>query len=706
MPFALTTSDAAAFPLCDGTIFHGCTIPFTITTLDEGRFVEINMAFETAFGWKREELREKTAIEVGLWSNAENRRQFLEQIKRGNGMHPITLAAARRDGILHHYHTFSMQLSHEGRLYLFTAFIDIQDQIDAEKEARDSRNHLLQLYDTMIDGYARVDKHLRIQECNRAFREMLGYTENEILNLTPRDITPSDWHKLDIRIEQEQLFRRGYSDIYEKEQLRKDGSTFPIELQLYRCLDTTGNYDGFWGVIRDISERKRQQADIDYISYHDSLTNLPNRALLLEKLEHALKRAKHLFPNPSSQGAQPEDGYQIALLFIDLDHFKNINDTMGHAVGDTLLQIAAEKMLHILRESDLLARVGGDEFVILLEAPITTIAVAGVAQRILSLFSIPIPLQEKEIYMSVSVGVSLFPKDGDDTESLIKHAELAMFQAKSEGRGVSRFYGAELGAGILERMTIEHDLRGALQRREFVLYYQPQITLATGQLAGVEALLRWIHPKRGLIPPGQFIPIAEDIGIISEIGAWVLQEACRQMAAWREDGFEVPSMAVNISAQQFERSNLIAIVREQLEKYSLPPHTLELEVTESILMHKTEMVIAALEGIKKMGVRLAIDDFGTGYSSLGYLKSLPVQRLKIDTSFIREIGLDNNDEAITRAVIALSASLGLETVAEGVESKEQEKFLRDENCPIVQGFRYAHPLPAEEIQARYASRSS
>ncbi|MDR2032997.1 MAG: EAL domain-containing protein [Azoarcus sp.] len=683
-------------------IFHGSTIPFSITSLDNGHFVEVNAAFEAAFGQKREELLGKTTVDIGLWINEESRDTLLERVNIDSGMHPVTLAVVHRNGILHHYRSFSTRLDYEGKFYLFTAFIDIQDQIDAEKEARDSRNHLLQLYNAMVDGYARVGKDLRILECNRAFREMLGYSEAEIRNLTPRDITPPDWHKLDIRIEQEQLLRRGYSDIYEKEQVRKDGTTFPIELQLYRCLDAAGDYDGFWGVIRDISERKRQQASIDYISYHDSLTNLPNRALLLEKLEHTLKRARHLFPNTALGMQQPEDGYQVALLFVDLDHFKNINDTMGHAVGDTLLQIAAGKINRVLRESDLLARIGGDEFVILLEAPVSTNAVTGVANRILSLFSLPIPLPEKDIYMSASIGISLFPKDGDDTESLIKHAELAMFQAKSEGRAVFRFYGAELGAGIIERMTLEHDLRGALQRHEFVLYYQPQITLATGQLAGVEALLRWVHPERGIIPPGQFIPIAEDIGIISEIGAWVVQEACRQMAAWRTDGFEVPSMAVNISAQQFERSNLVAIVREQLDKYSLPPDMLELEVTESILMHKTELILAALEGIKKMGVRLAIDDFGTGYSSLGYLKSLPVQRLKIDTSFVREIGIDSNNEAITRAVIALSTSLGLETVAEGVERHEQEQFLRNENCQFAQGFRYSHPLPAAEIQANYA----
>ncbi|MDR1662623.1 MAG: EAL domain-containing protein [Azoarcus sp.] len=704
MLFPLAASNTSVTSSFCHSVFHDSTIPFLVTTLEEGLFVDVNAAFEAAFGWKREDLHGKTTTEVGLWDDRESRDMFLEQVKQKDGMLPVTLTMAYRDGVLHHYRSFAMRLNHEGAPYFFTVFIDIQDQINAEKKAQDSHSRLSQLYDAMIDGYARVDKNLHIQECNRAFREMLGYTEEEIQSLTPRYITPPGWRPLDVLIEQEQLLRRGYSDIYEKELQRKDGSTFPIELQLYRCLDGNGNYDGFWGVVRDISERKRQQANIDYLSYHDVLTKLPNRALLLENLEHTLKRAKHLFPNAIAQKMPLEDSYQIALLFIDLDHFKNINDTMGHAVGDALLQIAADKMSHVLRESDLLARIGGDEFVILLDAPITTVAATGIASRVLSLFSSPVSLQEKEVYISASIGISLFPKDGDDTESLIKYAELAMFQAKSEGRAAFRFYGAELGAGIMERMTLEHALRGALQRCEFVLYYQPQIALASGQLAGVEALLRWMHPERGLVLPGQFISIAEDIGIISDIGAWVLQEACRQMVEWRAEGFDVPSLAVNISAQQFARSDLVAIVQTQLEKHRLPPHMLELEVTESLLMHKTEWILATLEGVKKMGVRLSIDDFGTGYSSLGYLKNLPVQRLKIDNSFVRDICLDNSGEAITRAVIALSTSLGLETVAEGVEREEQEKFLRDEGCQIVQGFRYAHPMTSAEIQALYGKR--
>ncbi|MDR3213628.1 MAG: EAL domain-containing protein [Azoarcus sp.] len=685
-------------------IFYDCPIPFIITTLEEGRFVEVNAAFERTFGWKREELREKTSFDVGIWTNREERSVLLNRIALEGNMYSAAVIVACRDDAPRHYRMFAMRLDCGAVSYLFTAFNDIQGQLDAEKDAQSNRNRFLHLYNTMLDGYARVDTNRHFLECNRSFREMLGYTEEELLQLTASDITPAEWHALDIRIELEQLAHRGYSDIYEKEHIRKDGSIFPVELQLYRSIDTNGNFDGFWGVVRDISERKRQQASIDYLAYHDPLTQLPNRILLLEKLEHTLKRAKRLANEHAPEmppGEADHQASQVALLFVDLDHFKNVNDTMGHPVGDTLLQIAASKMSHLLRESDFLARAGGDEFIILLEAPITTASAAGVANRVLALFAAPIMVQDQEIYMSASIGISLFPKDGDDSESMIKHADLAMFKAKDEGRSTFRFYGAELGAGILERMTLEHALRGALQRNELILYYQPQISLASGQIVGVEALVRWRHPERGIIPPGHFIPIAEDIGIISDIGGWVLQEACRQMAEWRDESLPILSMSVNISAQQFERSNLVAIVQEQLEKHRLPPHMLELEVTESILMHKTEHTLSALGGLKKLGVRLAIDDFGTGYSSLGYLKSLPVQRLKIDYSFVRDIGHDSNDEAITRAVIALSTNLSLETVAEGVEREEQEKFLRDAGCQIAQGFRYAHPLPATEIRAMF-----
>ncbi|MDR1424892.1 MAG: EAL domain-containing protein [Azoarcus sp.] len=685
--------------------FRAFPVPVVIIKLADGRLVEVNEAFGAVFGWKREDLLGKTVIETGFWDVPEERDAFVRQLRNQGQVSSIVLDMVSSTGIHQQCRASASTMSNMDETHIIIVFIDIHEQIAAEKEARLSRDRLQQLYDNIKDGYARIGKDRRVLECNRAFREMLGYSEEEILCLTPRDFTPPLWCNVDTHVEQTQLMLRGYSDIYEKEQIRKDGSIFPIELQLYINKNTEGNYDGFWGIVRDISQRKAQQASLNFLAYHDPLTQLPNRALLLERLEHSLKRARYTAVRQDAPDALPEDadmdGPQMALLFVDLDRFKNVNDTMGHSIGDIVLQIMAHKMSCLLRESDLLTRIGGDEFIILLEPPITAAAAAGVATRVLSLFTAPIPLQDQEIYLSASIGISLFPKDGEDPEVLIKHADIAMFKAKEEGRNCLRFYEAEMGACILERMELEHDLRGALQRNELILYYQPQISLNTRELAGVEALLRWQHPARGMISPAHFIPIAEDIGVISDIGAWVLRQACDQVAQWKTEGFEMPRVAVNLSAQQLERSDLVSIVQHALEKNALPPSMLELEVTESILMKKTEQTLAILNGLKHMGVQLAIDDFGTGYSSLGYLKTLPVHRLKIDYSFVRDIGLDSNDEAITRAVIALSTSLGLETVAEGVEREDQEIFLKKEGCQIVQGFRYAHPLPAGELRTRY-----
>ncbi|MDR1853966.1 MAG: EAL domain-containing protein [Azoarcus sp.] len=557
--------------------FSDCTIPFAITSFGEGRFIDVNKAFETAFGWKRKDLLGATMVDVGFWRSSKERGAFLERFDPTARSPSQVVEVFARDGVPHRCRILASLQREKDVPVFFVVFVDV--------------------------------------------------------------------HEGD------------------------------------------------------------ESSDRNFYTYHDPLTRLPNRALLLERLEHLIKRtflpdACEKKSNPSAPNASAA-ACQMALLYVDLDRFKNVNDSLGHPMGDTLLQVVSNKMSALLRESDLLARIGGDEFIILLEAPITAAAAAGVARRVLSLFAAPITLQDQEIYMSASIGISLFPRDGADSETLIRHADLAMYKAKNEGRNTFRFYEAALGVGIKERMSIEHDLRGALKRNEFVIHYQPQISLSNSRLVGVEALLRWLHPERGLIPPGNFISIAEDIGIISDIGAWVLRESCRQLALWDKDGFDVNRVAVNLSVQQLEHSNLVAIVREALDENGLSPRRLELEVTESILMQKTERTLAVLTGLKTMGVRLAIDDFGTGYSSLGYLKSLPVHLLKIDYSFVRDIGHDASDEAITRAVIALSSSLGLETVAEGVEREEQENFLRREGCQIVQGFLYARPLPAEELRARF-----
>jgi diguanylate cyclase (GGDEF)-like protein/PAS domain S-box-containing protein len=669
--------------------FDNNPVGASITRLRDGYIVDINTVFADLLGQQRAELLGISFTETRLWQTSSYCRQFVTQIEKKGQADSFSIEIADRKG---HPHSCLISMTApffvEGEAHIVSYLTDITWQKQAEKQLDSDTIRFKKLYESMLDGYTRLDKDGFFQESNRAFREALGYTEEELKNMKPRNITPTYLHERDIRIEQ-QVRTQGFCELYEKEHIRKDGGIIPIELQLYANYDSNDEIDGMWGIVRDITKRKRDQANIEFLAHHDPLTRLPNRSLLLDRLEHALERARR-------------EGNHLALLFIDLDRFKNVNDTLGHHVGDALLQAVARGMNLLLRGSDTLARLGGDEFVILLEENINTRNVAVVAEKLINLFVNPFLLKTQEIYITASIGISLFPSDSEDTETLLKHADLAMFKAKQQGRNTYRFYEPDNAmTGAFEHLALENALRNAIKRNELLLYYQPQIDLSTMRLAGVEALVRWQHPELGLVPPGRFIPIAEDSGIISEIGAWVLHTACCQMGIWQQQGFNVPRMAVNLSVQQLERANLVDLVRQELNDNRLQFNLLELEVTESILMHQIGRALRILHDLEQLGVCIAIDDFGTGYSSLAYLSRLPVRRLKIDYSFIRDIGKSNTSETIVRTIIALGDSLGLETIAEGVERQEQEDFLRREGCLLVQGFLYDQAIPPDALLNKY-----
>ena len=469
---------------------------------------------------------------------------------------------------------------------------------------------------------------------------------------------------------------------------RKSGEIYPQWLTISVVRGSDEQITHYVAVFSDISTLKVAQEKIDFLAYHDSLTRLPNRILLRDRLEHALMRARR------------EKG-TLALLFFDLDRFKSVNDTLGHTVGDELLIDVGNCISRLIRASDTLARLGGDEFVLLMEDETDVRQVTTVARKMLDVFSTPRTVGGHALTVTASIGIARYPDDGDDADTLLKHADLAMYEAKSQGRNTYQFFSQDLTTGTLERLVMESALRGAVARKELVLHYQPQIDFADGSLAGAEALVRWQHPELGLVPPGRFIPLAEEMGIIGEIGEWVLNEACRQMVAWAVEGFEVPLVAVNLSARQIDRDQIVEITAGALQRNGLAAERLELEVTESMIMREPERALDVLDGLRALGVALAIDDFGTGYSSLAYLRRLPLNRLKVDQSFVSDIGHDTNGEAIIRAVIALARSLGLSAVAEGVETQAQAAFLRAEGCDIGQGYLYDKPMPAASLRASW-----
>jgi len=449
-------------------------------------------------------------------------------------------------------------------------------------------------------------------------------------------------------------------------------------------------------IVRDITEKKNAEEQILHLAYHDTLTGLLNRNSFKEHLNQALALAKR-------------HGRYVAVILFDLDRFKRINDTFGHSTGDQLLQGVADRLLTCTRKTDvsarsqadgsktLVGRLGGDEFLTLLPE-IASVQDAGkVARRILEAISQPFLVAGREIFITPSIGISVYPHDGADTDTLLKNADAAMYYAKDQGKNNIQYYNRSINLAASERLALENDLRKGMERGDFVVYYQPQVDLRTGEIAGCEALVRWLHPEMGLISPQQFIPLAEETGLIVPLGKWVLFEACRQAKEWNSNAPSTLRVSVNFSSYQFKQKDLIEVIAEALETSRLEPSRLELEITESAIMQNTDRAILMLEELREMQIRIAIDDFGTGYSSLSYLKRFPLNVLKIDQSFIKDITVNSQDASITTAIIALAQSLGLEVIAEGVETREHMLLLKEKGCDLMQGYFFSRPVPADDF---------
>ncbi len=462
---------------------------------------------------------------------------------------------------------------------------------------------------------------------------------------------------------------------------RPDGHQVFIEDSIAHIRDRDGLAAGSVLVFRDVTIARNLAAQISHLAEHDSLTGLPNRLLLRDRLGQAIMRAS-------------QDTDRIALLFLDLDGFKHINDSLGHAVGDKLLQSVAKRLRDCIRTPDTVSRQGGDEFVVLLQDVHEPEDAAVAAIRILKAVAEVHSIDHHDLCVAASIGVSLYPEDGLDAETLIKNADTAMYQAKENEHHSYRFFTAAMNVRAVQRQSIEQDLRRALERHEFTLHYQPKISLKTDQITGAEALLRWTHPKRGLTPPSQFIPVAEVTGLILPIGSWVLREACRQARAWIVAGMHLATMAVNVSALQFRKEGFLEDLTAILAETGLDPHVLELEVTESVLMERIDHVTSILGTLRDRGVRVSVDDFGTGYSNLSYIRKLPLDSLKIDQMFVRQITSIPSDTSIVGAIFGMGRSLKLQVIAEGVETKEELDFLKLQHCDEAQGFYFSPPVPA------------
>lgn len=550
---------------------------------------------------------------------------------------------------------------------------------NSQQQLRESEQRFKTLFEHHPDGIFVRDLSGKLISGNKAIEDITGYSIEEL----QREALPTLGSPEDTFAAEELAPSANGTKKFRTSSVRKDGSTVEMELA-YMPLIINGEITGMHGIARDVTQARNYERRIEHLANHDVLTGLPNRLLLTDRLQHAIDQSRRT-------------GTQTGVLFLDLNRFKQVNDSLGHDLGDLLLEKIATRLKHLVRESDTVARLGGDEFVLVLTDLDSIETMAAVAEKVLEAVSQPIKLAGHELNITTSIGGSVFPKDGHDVATLLKHADLAMYQAKELGSASFRFYDPAMNIKILERLLTESALRRALEKNEFTIYYQPRICTRRRAIIGVEALVRWQHPEKGLIAPADFVPLAEEIGIIGSLGEWVLRSACAQNQAWQEAGLPRIKMAVNLSAQQFRSSAIEKTVASALETSGLDAQYLELEITETSLMQNIDASFETLLHIRNTGVSISIDDFGTGYSSLSHIKRLPVDTLKIDKSFIRDIASDRDDAAIVGATIAMARHMDLRVVAEGVTAPSQVRFLMEHACHEMQGYLFSPPIPPAEM---------
>lgn len=648
----------------------------------DGVIEYVNPAFEKLTGYEAAEVLGKTPAII---SSGQHDRAYYQRLWHTLASGKIfrgTLINQRRNSELFYEEKVITPLKNEQGV--ITHFVSTGRDITARVLADEERNRLAAILEATPDLVAILEPGGCMRYLNGAGRRLSGLTSDEdISQRRVQDMFP------------EGVAQQLITEIFPAAQLDgawhgetslqlADGSEVPVSQVVLAHRDAAGKIEYLSMIARDISERKRFEAELQHQATHDSLTGLPNRFLLADRCTTMLEHARR-------------NSDCVAVMFLDMDNFKRINDSLGHAAGDALLQQAARRLQSSLRPSDTVARHGGDEFTVVVGELEGVESTLSVLRKIRTAFERPVLVGGQEIYVAFSIGIAIYPHDGDYVELLLRNADTAMYQAKSAGPNQYRFYASDMNVRGHELLSMETDLRRALEHNEFLLYYQPQIDLSTGGIIGVEALIRWQHPREGLVSPEDFIPLLEDTGLIVPVGEWVLRQACAEYRRFREAGFEQLRISVNVSANQFSDEHLLDKVRRALKDESMPTWALELEITENVVMQDPKIAANVLQELHGLGVRLAIDDFGTGYSSLAYLKRFPLDVLKVDQEFVRDVSSDASDAAIVEASISMAQKLGLVVVAEGVETAEQLEFLRSHHCDMAQGYYMSRPLPSAEL---------
>ncbi|ASU41536.1 GGDEF domain-containing protein [Herbaspirillum sp. meg3] len=588
-----------------------------------------------------------------------------------------------RDGTRRWVEVHGSVCQYDGGTALVEMALDVNQKVQSEWQSRLADR----VFESTSEGILITDAEFRILAVNPAFTRITGYHPEEAMDKRSRMMTgPGAQAEIN-----RGMLQRLASDGHwqgEMKDRRKDGSWYPAWLSISAIRDNQGGITNYVGVFTDNTIRKEAENKLAFLADHDSLTGLLNRSSLMRIFAQQIEAAQ-------------TSGETLVLFFIDLDRFKTVNDTLGHHAGDQLLVAAAERLREQLRPDDVLARFGGDEFVVILGDSPPQEMISAIAQRLINSILRPFVINGHEMFISASIGSAAYPEHGEDAIAILKNADIAMYHAKERGKNAFQLFNKEMSNHALEQMLLENSLRHAIERKEFELYYQPQFSAVDGAICGAEALIRWRHPTRGLVAPGMFITLAEQTGLIVPLGAWVLREACRQGKVWLDRGYQFGRIAVNLSPRQFSSDDLLSTIDNALGQSGLPSAMLELEITEGAIMQNPQEAVVLLKRMRQLGVTISVDDFGTGYSSLASLKQYPLDTLKIDRSFVKGIPADADDVAITEAIIAVAHKLHLQVVAEGVESQEQHDFLRAAGCDIVQGYLHSKPLSAGEIEAQW-----